>query len=201
MKKVYLSIVICLFIPLFACQSKPKMNMEKTEQPSIEVDKDTVEENEEQIEVDLVDREGISIGIATLFENKEGVHIHVEAHHLPVGPHGFHIHENGVCETPSFESAGSHFNPDGKNHGFDHLAGPHSGDLKNLEVKRDGTADQQFLNKFVTIEEGKKHSLLSKSGTSFIIHANPDDYISQPAGNAGERIACGVISKPNKPNI
>lgn len=194
MKINFTLLIFIVVLVMAGCQSKPKMNIEEKEQPSVEVDQKTDDKKEQKVVIDLINQEGIAIGIATLFEGEKGVHIQVDAHHLPAGTHGFHIHENGICETPSFESAGGHFNPGEKNHGFDDPNGFHNGDMENLEVTMDGTVEQQYINEAVTLEKGKKNSLLGKKGTAIIIHADPDDYVSQPTGNAGERIACGVIN-------
>src|SRR5699024_6073630 len=127
-----------------------------------------------------------------------GVHIALDAHHLKPGVHGYHIHEHGLCEPPTFESAGGHFNPTNKQHGFDHPEGPHAGDMENIEVKEDGTVKVTVVNKDVTLKKNEANSLFQKEGTSLMIHAKPDDYVSQPAGDAGDRIVCGVISQPEK---
>lgn len=188
-------------VVLFGCQDRieePEMNEEsQLDNDAIEVDKEE-KQARESLKVELIDREGIQVGIALLTEEADGVHLKVDAHHLPEGLHGFHIHEKGICETPDFESAGGHFNPDEKNHGFDDPNGPHAGDMVNLEVHADGTVEQIFINDRVTLEKDVPHSLFSKEGTTLMIHADPDDYVSQPAGNAGERIVCGVISKGEK---
>ncbi|MEI3611218.1 superoxide dismutase family protein [Pseudogracilibacillus sp. SO30301A] len=188
-------------ITLFGCQDRPQepeMNEESQEEyDAIEVDKGE-KETRESLEIELIDGEGIQVGIATLTEESDGVHIAVAAHHLPEGMHGFHIHEKGMCDTPDFESAGGHFNPGGKNHGFDDPEGPHAGDMVNLEVHADGTAEQIFINDMVTLKKDVPHSLFSEEGTTLMIHADSDDYVSQPAGDAGERIVCGVISKKEK---
>jgi len=185
-------------IVALGCQDRPEepeMNEEsQQDENAIEVDKEE-KETKEPLEIELIDQEGIQVGIASLTEEADGVHISVEAHHLPEGLHGFHIHEKGICETPDFESAGGHFNPDGKNHGFDDPEGPHAGDMVNLEVHADGTVEQIFINDRVTLEKGEPHSLFSKDGTTLMIHADADDYESQPAGDAGERVVCGVISE------
>ncbi len=144
------------------------------------------------IHVTLKNPEDVAIGNATLTEKDGGVEIKVEAANLSPGLHGFHIHENGVCEPPDFESAGGHFNPTDKEHGFKDKHGPHAGDLKNLKVEKDGTVKQTFFDDRVTLKKGEPNSLLQ--GTSLIIHQDKDDYISQPSGNSGKRIACGVIS-------
>lgn len=198
MKKIHLLYVLCFILVIaIGCQrdpKEPKMTEEDQDQDLQEVSSPS----KERIEVELMNQEGISIGTATLTEEKDGVQIHVEANHLTSGLHGFHIHEKGLCETPNFESAGGHFNPDHKNHGFDDPAGAHAGDMENLRVEEDGTVDTKIMNDQVTLKKDAINSLFSKEGTSLMIHANPDDYKSQPAGDAGERIVCGVISKAEK---
>lgn len=146
-------------------------------------------------EVVLMNSEGERTGIATLEQAEEGVLIHLEAWGLPEGIHGFHIHEKGLCKKPDFESAGEHFNPTNAKHGFENPQGPHAGDLPNIEVGEDGTVKKTVIVDMVTLEKGEKNSLLHEGGTALIIHADPDDYISQPAGNSGARIACGVIGQ------
>jgi len=179
-------------------QKEPEMQEGISENDeAVEVDKEAAEEKK-KLEVELVDREGIAVGIATLTEKSDGVHIDVSAHHLAEGMHGFHIHEKGICESPDFESAGGHFNPDGKEHGFDNPEGPHAGDMENLKVETDGTVEHTVINDRVTLEKGVGHSLFTEEGTTLIIHVDADDYASQPAGDAGDRIVCGTISKGEK---
>jgi|SRR5690625_281485 len=195
---LFFLLFIVITIIVVGCQDRqkePEMGQErKDEIEALEVDKDEIE-NGKSLKVELVDQEGIQVGIATLTEEADGVHIAVDAHHLPEGLHGFHVHEKGICETPDFDSAGGHFNPDEKNHGFDDSKGPHAGDMMNLEVQADGTIEQLIINDRITLKKGKTHSLFNQEGTSLIVHADPDDNVSQPAGNAGERIVCGVIYK------
>jgi Cu-Zn family superoxide dismutase len=143
----------------------------------------------------LVNTKGERMGEATLTETPKGVKIGLQVEHLPPGVHAFHIHENGVCATPDFASAGGHFNPFGKEHGFENPAGPHAGDLPNITVAPDGTAKVEMYTKLVTLKEGPKNSLFKPGGTSLVIHAGADDYVTDPAGNAGPRIACGVITR------
>lgn len=156
------------------------------------------DKQKEKIEVELINEDGVGVGIATLVEKEDGVHITVDAHHLQPGVHGFHIHERGLCEASTFETAGGHFNPTNKLHGFENPEGYHAGDLRNIEVQEDGTVKQTVKNNVVTLKQNQPNSLMQKEGTSLIIHADPDDYVSQPAGNAGERIACGVIKPLQK---
>jgi superoxide dismutase, Cu-Zn family len=150
---------------------------------------------EEEVLVSLENPEGMVVGTATLTEGSSGVSIHLEGKGLPPGTHGFHIHEAGVCEPPTFESAGSHYNPTGAKHGFDHPEGPHAGDLENIVVSDDGTVNVEVTADMVTLEQGAENTLYTKEGTALIIHSDADDYISQPSGNAGDRIACGVIGE------
>lgn len=185
------NVVLCVVMMLVGCgQNPPDPQMDESVQDTKGVETSA---QQETVEVEFIDREGVSIGIATLKEAAEGVQITVNAHHLPEGVHGFHIHERGLCEAPTFESAGGHFNPTNKLHGFKNPQGYHAGDMENLEVKSDGTVEQTVLNKRVTLQTGKPNSLIREGGTSLVIHEKADDYFSQPAGNAGERISCGVI--------
>lgn len=156
-------------------------------------DRDDSDKN--AIYVDLINQEGEIMGKATLIEKKQGVSIELEAWDLSEGEHGFHIHEKGVCEAATFESAGSHFNPKDAKHGFEHPEGPHAGDLPNLVVDQSGEVKETVLAERVTLKKGEENSLLSEDGTSLVIHSDPDDYMSQPAGDSGDRIACGVIAK------
>ncbi|WP_039042871.1 superoxide dismutase family protein [Sporosarcina sp. ZBG7A] len=143
--------------------------------------------------VDLKDADGQTTGTAELEETEEGINVHVKAEGLPEGKHGLHFHETGVCEAPDFESAGGHFNPDEKNHGLEMEGGPHAGDLPNLEVGEDGIVDDEFTAKNVTLGTDEPNSLLKDTGTALVIHAGEDDGETQPSGDSGERIACGVI--------
>jgi Cu-Zn family superoxide dismutase len=142
----------------------------------------------------LFDAEGNRIGEAVLdeVENNPVVVLRLLAWDLPPGLHGFHIHESGVCDSPTFETAGGDFNPYHKKHGLRNPLGPHAGDLPNLRVSDDGTVEVTLAIRRVTLGEGN-HSLLPIQGTSLVIHADPDDGKSDPEGNSGDRIACGVI--------
>jgi Cu-Zn family superoxide dismutase len=142
--------------------------------------------------VDLKDPTGKTIGTAKIMAEKKGVKMHVEVAGLSPGEHAIHFHEKGVCTGPDFKSAGGHFNPTHKEHGFDDPKGPHVGDMRNFTVGADGKAVVDVTDERATLSPGAD-SLLLEGGTSIVIHAKPDDYKSQPAGNAGDRVACGEI--------
>ncbi|HZU06077.1 MAG TPA: superoxide dismutase family protein [Chloroflexota bacterium] len=142
---------------------------------------------------ELRDSTGAVVGTATFTEDATGVHISVVVQGLPPGEHGIHLHAVGRCDPPDFMSAGGHYNPGGRLHGLMNLQGPHEGDLPNLFVGADGTATYQVYNPRVTLQVGAANSLFTADGTALVIHADPDDYITDPAGNSGARIACGVI--------
>jgi Cu-Zn family superoxide dismutase len=141
---------------------------------------------------DLLNTKGAPVGTATFSEKSNGVQLALKASNLPPGLHGFHIHSVGRCEAPDFKSAGPHFNPEGKQHGWDNPRGHHLGDLQNLNVGPGGNANIKILVPGVTLGEGP-NSLFHEGGTSLVIHEKPDDGKTDPAGNAGARIACGVI--------
>jgi len=141
---------------------------------------------------DLLNAKGAPVGSAEFTEKANGVQLDLKVSGLPPGLHGFHIHAVGRCEAPDFTSAGAHFNPEGKQHGWDNPMGHHLGDLQNLDVRPDGTAKVRVLIPDATMGEGPK-SLFHEGGTSLVIHAKPDDGKTDPSGNSGPRIACGVI--------
>lgn len=138
-------------------------------------------------QADLRDAQGASVGQVRVRNQADGVGIAVNITKLPPGSHGFHIHTVGRCE-PNFDAAGGHYNPGGRKHGLKAAGGPHAGDLPNLQVSADGSATAEFVQAGVTVAE-----LLADDGSAMVIHANADDDMTDPAGNSGARIACGVL--------
>lgn len=188
--------MICI-ISLSACNTNDEEQTKEKQQSNdsaVETAGNMEEDASKQIFVSLKDRKQQEVATATLTQEEDGVRIQLSGQNFTPGKHGFHIHETGACEGPDFSSAGGHFNPTNVSHG-NVEDGPHAGDLPNMEVKEDGTVQADTLAEMVTLEKGKPNSLLKEDGTALIIHSDEDDYKSQPAGNAGERIACGVIQE------
>lgn len=147
--------------------------------------------------VTLYNNDGAETGTAELFNGAAGVLFRLHVHGLPPGERAFHIHEKGDC-TPleSFMNTGGHFNPHGTAHGFAHEGGAHAGDMPNIIIGEDGTVSVEILNPHVTLDPNDpagRPYLLAGEGTALVMHAGPDDHMSQPAGAAGDRILCGEI--------
>lgn len=142
----------------------------------------------------IFNAQGDSIGTATILETPNGVLLSAEVSQLPPGLHGFHIHETGQCDAADgFKSAGGHYNPGGHDHGYMSESGPHAGDMPNQTVGEDGRLMAEVFNPHLSFTG--ENTLFDDDGSAIVIHATADDHMSQPAGNAGDRIACGVIQQ------
>jgi Cu-Zn family superoxide dismutase len=146
------------------------------------------------VTVKVKDAQGKDLGAVVIKPVGTGVSLKLNLHGLPPGEHAIHFHEKAKCDAPDFKSAGGHFNPEGKKHGLENPHGAHAGDMLNFTVDQKGKAKATIVNKGVNLGDDV-HSLFSNGGTSLVIHAKADDMQSDPAGNAGDRIACGVIEK------
>lgn len=139
--------------------------------------------------------QGQTVGTATFHQVIDGLRIVLEVRGLPPGPKGVHLHAVGRCEAPDFTTAGDHYNPESTQHGLMNPAGPHAGDLPNITIAADGTGRLESMNTHLTIT-GTGHTVLDADGSALVIHADPDDFKTDPSGNTSARIACGVVTRP-----
>ena len=141
----------------------------------------------------LIDAEGRSVGEARFRQTPRGVLVQLDLRNATPGIHALHIHETGRCDAPSFESAGAHFEPAGRQHGFLNRDGQHAGDLPNIDVPASRQLSTEFLMMNVTIDPGLR-SLLDADGSAIVVHSGKDDHSTHPSGNSGDRIHCGRIA-------
>ena len=142
--------------------------------------------------VSLFDSAGTRVGLVTFSEANGNGQMGISVAGLAPGRHGMHLHETGACTPPDFESAGGHFNPASKQHGLENPEGPHAGDMPNLIVETDGSADTTFTVSASLVAQGAG-SMIGAQKRAFVIHADPDDQKTDPSGNSGSRVVCGVI--------
>jgi Cu-Zn family superoxide dismutase len=149
------------------------------------------------ITVDVKDAKGKDVGTVKIKSIATGVELKLNFRGLVPGEHAIHFHQNAKCDAPDFKTAGPHFNPEGKKHGLENPEGAHAGDMLNFTADDKGNASATIVNKGVNLGTDA-HSLYSNGGTALVVHAKADDMKSDPAGNAGDRIACGAIVKSAK---
>ena len=142
----------------------------------------------------LFDTSGTRVGLATFSEVDSEGQMGISVSGLSPGQHGIHIHETGACTAPDFESAGGHFNPASKKHGLLNPEGPHAGDMPNLIVEADGSADTAFTVSASLVAQGEE-SIIGAQERALVIHADPDDQKTDPSGDSGSRVVCGVIER------
>ena len=147
----------------------------------------------DNVKLAIKDSSGKTVGWAMVKAAGQGVKVKLTLDHMPAGEHAVHFHSVAKCEGPDFKSAGPHFNPESKQHGLQNPDGHHAGDMNNVTVNGKGKGDVELFNKDVNLGSDS-HSLFSNGGTAIVVHAKADDMRTDPSGNSGDRIACGVIT-------
>lgn len=149
-----------------------------------------------EVKIKLVGSHGQPAGTVTFKQEKNGVKMKISLENIPFGEHAVHIHENPVCDAPDFHGAGGHFNPSGKQHGFQNPMGHHNGDLPgNVMVDEDHMGEATFRLNDISLDPSAPNSIFAHGGASVVVHEHADDEKTNPSGNAGNRIACGVVKE------
>lgn len=198
-KLIYSCFTFMLVIALTGCASNNQQGKNKqTEVTETFSNQDThqaAENTNLSKKIDIINKDGKKSGEAALTQLKKGVLVQIHVTGLQPGTHGFHIHTVGKCDTPKFESSGAHFNPTDMKHGYNNPSGYHAGDLTNLVANKNGVGEGEFFLDTVTLEKGQPNSLFDEDGSALVIHNETDDYSTDPAGNSGDRVGCGVITE------
>lgn len=182
LKKLIYPLCFCLALALVSYEHHPAAAVNaKESSPSI------------RLLVPLINANNEEMGEAVLTETPRGVRIALRAEGLTPGIHAIHFHESGVCTPPDFMTSGAHFNPGQKKHGLENPEGPHAGDMANIFADRHGRVDTVLFNSRVTLVKGQINSLRDADGSALVIHEFGDDQRTDPAGNSGKRVLCGVI--------
>ena len=196
MKKYIFLILMTFVLVLAGCSESEELDttsdkIEQNENNADSQDGDNKVTNRKTVELKNSDDE--KAGSAVLEQEENGVKVSLKVEGMEPGKHGVHFHETAKCEGPDFESAGAHFNPDDTKHGVENDNGPHAGDLPNIEVTEDGTGEFEFTTEYVSLLADKENSLLDEDGSALVVHDKEDDGKTDPSGDSGDRIACGVL--------
>ncbi|GAA3713333.1 hypothetical protein GCM10022378_00230 [Salinicoccus jeotgali] len=202
-----LLLIAGLLLVISACSGNEEGSSDDTSQETDEATTESTEEsteesassNGEEMTVPLKDADGEEVAEATLTPAEAGVTVTLTGDGVAdgEGEHGFHVHEKGVCEAPDFKSASGHYNPNDANHGKEDPDGPHAGDFDNVKTDSNGNLEEtEFTTDQISLDEEAANTVMTKDGTALVIHEKADDYSTQPSGDAGDRIACGVIAEP-----
>lgn len=188
--------IVALAFATTACGSvtSPPANTGEPANVALPIENDTlpidnIAEGTETATAALKKADGTAAGSAIASVTPEGLSVSVSVTGITPGPHGVHVHMTGKCEGPAFASAGGHWNPGNTKHGLEAADGAHAGDMPNLTVAEDGTGTLTFVLRSGTLAE-----LLDADGSAFVVHAGPDDQKTDPSGNSGDRVACGVFA-------
>lgn len=191
MKRRTLAVSAVLALILAACSSSTNNTGRSSATPNAE----SFDESPTAIvaTAGIVNKDGRVVGLATFRETRLGTRIEVTVQDLPAGKHGAHIHAAGKCDPPEFTTAGGHFNPGGAKHGLAGAASAHAGDLPNLVVESNGKGTLLFYAPHLSLNKAASNGLTFGPGTALVIHEGEDDGRTDPAGNSGARIACGIV--------